>query len=163
VAANLNTHPERPSIRADRRQIRIIELLPGTPQDEIRCASHIANLDDNPVYEALSYVWGDSRITKRIYVDGRPMEITVNLESALRHIRKPAESRFLWIDAICINQNNNAEKTHQVHLMGDIYGNTEQCLLWLGDLRSLGIDKTNESLIELIHMFNSEQNEAQQP
>ncbi|KAK0616470.1 heterokaryon incompatibility protein-domain-containing protein [Immersiella caudata] len=39
---------------------------------------------------------------------------------------------YLWVDALCIDQNNLAEKSLQVGMMGSIYGSAERVLIWLG-------------------------------
>jgi len=54
------------------------------------------------LYEALSYAWGDSSITEPIVVNEQKLQVTTNLEVALRHIRKPDETVTIWIDAVCI-------------------------------------------------------------
>lgn len=59
--------------------------------------------------------------------------MTVNLEAALKRLRYPDRDRHLWVDALCINQEDDVEKTHQVNLMQDIYSNSKEGLLWLGD------------------------------
>lgn len=69
-------------------QIRILTLNSGGVHDPIKCALHIVSLDDQPAYEALSYTWGDPGVTKIIQVDGTQVNVTSNLESALRHLRE---------------------------------------------------------------------------
>lgn len=104
----------------------------------------------------MSYVWGDPAITKSIHVGNHTFEVTINLESALRHIRKPTSSLVIWVDAICIDQSDNMEKKHQIHLMGDIYRNTQKCLVWLGDLVSLNLEESEIIAIpEIILMLSS--------
>ena len=44
----------------------------------------VAVLDQKPVYEALSYTWGDPDVTDTIRVDGVEVDVTVNLKDALR-------------------------------------------------------------------------------
>ncbi|KAJ4244781.1 hypothetical protein NW762_014358 [Fusarium torreyae] len=83
-------------------------------------------------YEALSYVWGPITGDRRVYCDGKLLNITPNCESALRYLRLRRKPRVLWIDALCINQNSNAEKSRQVPLMGDIYESASRVLIWLG-------------------------------
>ncbi|KAH7120400.1 heterokaryon incompatibility protein-domain-containing protein [Dactylonectria estremocensis] len=83
-------------------------------------------------YEALSYVWGPVSGDRRVYCDGKIIHITPNCESALRHLRLKRKQRTLWIDALCINQTSNAEKSRQVPLMGDIYELASRVLIWLG-------------------------------
>ncbi|KAF3003576.1 hypothetical protein E8E13_006533 [Curvularia kusanoi] len=60
------------------------------------------------------------------------MAVTQNLSLALQSLRTPHEDRILWIDAICIDQNNDKERGHQVRQMGSIYAKAEQVLIWLG-------------------------------
>jgi hypothetical protein len=75
------------------RDIRVVELLPGSGHETIRCSFHVASLDSHPVYEALSYVWGDPDITRLIIVNGIETQVTANLECALQHIRNPTEAK----------------------------------------------------------------------
>lgn len=115
------------------RQIRILRLLPGNRRDPILCTLEIACLGENPDYEALSYAWGDPNICLPILVNGRTVNVTTNLEAALRRLRRRCYDRYLWVDALCINQANEREKTHQVNLMADVYSQTSQALIWLGE------------------------------
>lgn len=84
-------------------------------------------------YSALSYVWGDSGETALIQLDNHDFRVTINLESALRHIRDATRSRKLWADAICINQLDNAEKSVQVKQMWEVYKTAHHTLIYLGD------------------------------
>ncbi|KAM0420948.1 hypothetical protein ACHAPT_011338, partial [Fusarium lateritium] len=114
-------------------QIRMLHLLPGNREDPIRCVLSTALLDDSPKYEALSYAWGDPLDCRPIEVDGKRKSITVNLYHALRRLRYPQDERRLWVDAVCINQDDHVEKSHQVSLMQKIYSSTEKAILWLGE------------------------------
>jgi hypothetical protein len=60
------------------------------------------------------------------------MAITENLCTALKHLRYPDRDRILWIDAICIDQENDKERGYQVQQMGSIYRKAEQVVVWLG-------------------------------
>jgi Heterokaryon incompatibility protein (HET) len=113
--------------------IRVVHLLPGQWDDEIRCELHTVSLDALPIYEALSYVWGNPKTTRTILLDSISFNVTDNLAAALRRLRKQTKKRVIWIDAICINQEDEREKTAQVKKMGIIYENCEQALLWLGE------------------------------
>ena len=115
------------------RQIRFLTLQPGRLYDEIVCNRYIVSLDQNPTYEALSYVWGDPSITQSIQVDGKPFDITLNLVAALRRLRYPNNNRRLWVDAICINQGDLDERSSQVAIMRRIYEQAERAILWVGD------------------------------
>ncbi|KAL8845985.1 MAG: hypothetical protein Q9221_008889 [Calogaya cf. arnoldii] len=92
-----------------------------------------SNSDDRPIYEALSYTWGEAGERGIIFVNGHPFSVTMNLCVALKYIRKAERTRTIWIDAICINQDSTLEKTHQVRLMRDIYRGASKVLVWLGE------------------------------
>ncbi|KAF2493461.1 HET-domain-containing protein [Lophium mytilinum] len=115
------------------RQIRLVHLLPGTKDDPIKCILQLVSLDDKPVYQTLSYVWGDKDITANIQLDAKPFAVTTNLHAALRRLRQKSEARIIWIDALSIDQSSPDERTHQVGLMGTIYEQCEEVLMWLGD------------------------------
>jgi hypothetical protein len=83
--------------------IRLLRLLPGQAAEPIRCTLHVVSLDASPRYEALSYVWGDAAKTRDIILDGQRYDVTINLEAALRGLRRSSKPRQLWADAICIN------------------------------------------------------------
>ncbi|KIN08291.1 hypothetical protein OIDMADRAFT_98373, partial [Oidiodendron maius Zn] len=84
-------------------------------------------------YEALSYVWGSLKNPKNaIMSDGSSISITNNLDIALRHLRYTTEDRQLWVDSLCINQEDIKEKNSQIPLMGSIYRLANRVLAWLG-------------------------------
>lgn len=134
--ATLQYTPLNPS----KKQIRLLTLLPGEWDERIRCELYVASLQDQPKYEALSYTWGPQVDLVDIYVNDTPFPATPNLYAALRRLRDQIrtardnrDSRTLWIDAICMNQQDTEEKTQQVLLMGEIYSQTANGLLWLGE------------------------------
>ncbi|KAK3393511.1 heterokaryon incompatibility protein-domain-containing protein [Podospora didyma] len=119
---------------------RLIELQPA-----VRCNApivgkiHIYDLQkDVPPYEALSYTWGASSFphTLRIQDDasagGGIVPITQNLLDALLRFRSPVKTRLLWVDAVCINQKDDAEKSTHIPLMTEIYRGAAKVLVWLG-------------------------------
>lgn len=112
--------------------IRLLQIHPGSPADPLSVSLQTCCLKDEPAYEALSYVWGDPRVTKQIICDGVPANITVNLFSALVCFRLPDKPRTLWADAICINQQDLDERASQVQIMHLVYRNCRTCLVWLG-------------------------------
>lgn len=112
--------------------IRVLILQPGEDGEMVRCSLKEMDLDSKPQYEALSYCWGESSDGRVILCQGLRMTVTENLYSALIRLRKIEGSRSLWVDAICINQEDTDERTQQVQLMGQIYRQCEQCLVWLG-------------------------------
>lgn len=116
------------------RTIRLLDLSPGQPDDPIKFCLRHASLDDDPYYDALSYAWGDPTDTREVSINGFPANVTVSLFTALRQFRypDPGQTRTLWADAVCINQQDIAEKTVQVQLMAQIYKKAALVLVWLG-------------------------------
>jgi hypothetical protein len=90
------------------------------------------------------FVAYDFRISRREQQAGeRPLnfetlEVTTNLELALRYLRRENHARTLWIDALCINQKDKAEKTIQIQRMQWIYANASPVVVWLGGYHGLG-------------------------
>ncbi|KAH8704304.1 heterokaryon incompatibility protein-domain-containing protein, partial [Phaeosphaeriaceae sp. PMI808] len=119
---------------SDTRQkpIRLLELLPSRTAATIQCRLIHTFLIDQPFYEALSYCWGDESNQVTIQCDTRAITVTQNLYAALVRLRKKQKIRTLWVDAICINQKDNSERTQQVRQMTDVYRYADQTLVWLG-------------------------------
>jgi hypothetical protein len=138
-------------LRPERQEIRLMFLEAGQPKDEIIASLMVTSLRWAPEYwtpefEALSYVWGDPLITRPIKLNGQPYQVTENLEAALRRLRHDDRVRIMWIDAICINQQNPREQEHQIGLMRDIFGGCAQCIVWLGEE-----DHETEKVLESLH------------
>jgi Heterokaryon incompatibility protein (HET) len=117
--------------------IRLVELLPSQKNDSITnttisCRLRPVSFHDCPAYEALSYHWGDPNLTLSITLDGKSFQVTKNLAEALQCLTPTEESRFLWIDAICINQTDDSERSQQVQSMAKIYEDAKCVLVWLG-------------------------------
>ena len=89
--------------------------------------------DDDLCYEALSYTWGSTEDRAYILCNGHRKAVTPNLEGALRQLRQPVEPRFIWVDALSINQDDARERGHQVRLMRSIYKRASRVLVWLGE------------------------------
>jgi hypothetical protein len=114
-------------------EIRLLTLrAANSTHATIECGLHCAFLDDKPEYTAISYVWGDPSITENIVVEGCVLPVTVNLASALRHLRTVFGQITLWADAICINQDDNSERTHQIQHMRSIYRQAMKVMSFLG-------------------------------
>ena len=121
------------------QQIRLLTLLPDKLNAPIRVRLHttILNKNDVPAYEALSYTWGSPDGPINIVVDisresDQFLPVTQNLECALQHLRYVDKPRPLWIDAICVNQQDLPERSKQVARMADIYSLAKKVLVWLG-------------------------------
>lgn len=118
--------------------IQLLDLLPhnGNEDAPIKCETRKVLLEDEPEYEALSYVWGDPAALGVVLVDvgGGSVPVTGNLHCALRRLRLADKTRTLWIDQLCIDQQNTIEKAHQVRLMREIYSSCRTCILWMGEV-----------------------------
>lgn len=130
--------------------IRLLNLHPGSFPDNIlvTLSSKRFSRNDPPHYEALSYVWGTEEDPRSIQVVASPsgtfsssasdlviqgtLPITQNLDCVLRHLRYVDKTRVMWVDAICIDQLNHAEKGPQVGMMGDVYRLATSVIVWLG-------------------------------
>ena len=115
------------------QEVRVLYLRPGHDNDEICVRLDRMRLANAFPYEALSYVWGTELSPKPALVNNvHYLAITQNLDCALRHLRLPTRSRVLWIDALCINQQDVQERSRQVQIMDHIYSSAHQVIIWLG-------------------------------
>ena len=96
---------------------------------------HTYSRSSAPDYDAVTYTWGDDRAMTRISCNASPLDIRTNLFKALPYLdqSRPLPHRPLWIDAICLNQEDDVEKSTQVPLMGKVYENAARTLVWLGE------------------------------
>lgn len=119
------------------QEIRLCILLPGQATDDIALDIVHVNIhddtDDYPPYEALSYAWatqdGDSSLSQKANCYSGVIPITKACESALRNLRMSKRKRYVWIDAICIDQSNILERNHQVGFMGTIFAKASQVVV----------------------------------
>lgn len=118
--------------------IRLLHLQParvkGTNKEEIRCFLEHTTLSAKHGYEALSYCWEPVTPKQSIICNGKMLSIGSNLFHALEELRFAAGkgSRLLWVDAICINQSDEEERSQQVQHMRLIYSKAKQTIIWLG-------------------------------
>lgn len=137
-------------LERDIQEIRLLVLESGSFEDPVSCILKHISLHDSHQhvpYEALSYCWGNSSDRTTILVRHQPrdledpevlvQEVTVtrNVHSALKHLRSRVRgtNRFLWIDAICVNQENLPERAFQVSIMSNIYSEASSVVIWLGE------------------------------
>jgi hypothetical protein len=142
-------------------EIRVLELHPGETGAPLQGNLHIVSIDfthpyhkidkttvnyrretnhalslatGRPLwYTALSYVWGVPVFDQTIHFGNNSIAITSSLASALHHLRSNQDSRFFWVDQVCIDQPNTREKEQQIPLMGLIYTHATNTIIWLGD------------------------------
>lgn len=146
-------------------QIRVLSLLPA-PEFEhtIHCELSIVaapiesaywddKTDDHALgdYEAVSYAWGNTALTRSVFVRGKRLKVTQSLEVALRYLRYTHRERLLWMDAICIDQSHDEEKSQQVRILRRIFGRARQVLVWLGP----GDDETDYAMRQIGLIFDA--------
>lgn len=127
-------------------KIRLLYLLPSShilsnlvssnlekEHHLVQCELRSTTLDSAPPYTALSYTWGTPSNQSTIILNGRPAQVTANSEIALRQLQKGLRNRkALWIDALCINQQDDDEKSEQVRHLRHIFSRAEAVVAWLG-------------------------------
>ncbi|KAI1115259.1 heterokaryon incompatibility protein-domain-containing protein [Nemania sp. NC0429] len=136
--------PAYPYRRLIDDDIRLLNILPG--HGVLECSLHQMPLAEEQAFRALSYVWGAQRGMEEILLEGRPFKVTKSLYEVLRQLREdqPGPPReigyqkdYLWIDAICLNQQDVDEKSRQVPRMMEIYEAASVVLIWLGPNRPM--------------------------
>lgn len=126
-------------LNPDGQEIRLLRLRPELSKDGlIQCDIAPVDLAAAPEYQALSYEWGPPKQIRRVSIAGRVLIIRENLWLFLDMFRSTvANNTLLWIDQICIDQQNLSERGHQVKLMGEIYTKAFRAVVWLGP--SIGV------------------------
>lgn len=138
--------------------IRLIRLMPHRDKTlPIRC-----DLFDYPLqrlmesthhlYDALSYVWGSGEKTHEISIRNCSLRVTANVHTALLRLRDRSFERIVWVDAICINQEDREERKQQVQSMAMIYSMASRVIVWLGEADAY----SDDALVE-IHKAADEQ------
>ncbi|KAF2769619.1 HET-domain-containing protein, partial [Teratosphaeria nubilosa] len=124
-------------------QIRVLRIEPGVAESPLHCRLEVINLlpDEEEApdsaarrsYEAISYCWGSGEIRETIFLnDQAGFKLSMHLLNALYRLRRPLDTRYVWIDAICINQSDDAERSSQVDQMYQIFGQARHVIIWLG-------------------------------
>ena len=136
---------------------RLLVIEPGGLNDEISCTLFHTAFQRKPQYRALSYPWGNNNMTHSVRIRNEVLPVTANLHMALKRFRLPDQQLTLWIDAICINQQNEREREQQVQVMRQIYSNAESVIIWLGDAFA-----NIEEAFNFIHRFEVRQTGTQE-
>ncbi|KAF2790277.1 HET-domain-containing protein [Melanomma pulvis-pyrius CBS 109.77] len=139
---NRTTHWSHPDQEFDRRLYHSDAVLNPYPGFE-------------PVFEALSYCWGNEEATSRLYVmphdpASKPssLHLRPNLDTALKSLRQTQSERILWVDALSINQEDMDERSHQVKKMANIYSLAYRVVVWLGPAAADGSSRQALALLE---------------
>lgn len=123
----------------DQAYIRLIVLQPDPePDAPVRClliTRTLATFEEDIIesYVALSYVWGDANDTRAVDVEGCRVNVTASLDCALRYLRHSHIQRYIWADALCINQADVVERNRQVAIMTNIYSAARHTVIFLGE------------------------------
>ncbi|KAH7402370.1 heterokaryon incompatibility protein-domain-containing protein [Phaeosphaeria sp. MPI-PUGE-AT-0046c] len=140
-----NRHRHYGNVPTDRDQRSVGNKYSGISErsngDEYSHGDKVVNDESNyqnPLYEALSYVWGHQDPHGILHIVGNNsgiLAIGPNLCDAIKRLRpEPGhKARILWVDQICINQRNLEERGAQVQRMRDIYKSARKVLIWLGE------------------------------
>jgi hypothetical protein len=151
MAAVIQPYPRKP-LDSGGRSIRVLRLLSADDRSaDIECQIEHVDLNEDPFYEALSYTWGDANDRREIQIDGHRVSVSANLEVALRSLRHEhhvGPSRVLWVDALCINQDDLTEKATQIRMMYEIYASAATVLAWTGEA-SDDVNKAFEAAVAL--------------
>ena len=111
--------------------IPLLQIKPGV-SEEVQCSLSTFSLNHAPQYEALSYVGGPLDPPDHVLCNDKRLQIRPNLGLALRRIRRIDKSRYIWVDALCINQRDDDELAQLVTRMRDVYSGATKVLIWLG-------------------------------
>jgi hypothetical protein len=126
-------HENHRTVSDKSRRIRLLIIHPGSSDSEMVCSWAWFDLDSSNLhYTALSYVWGSSERCCSIKVNGKPANVTKSAAEALEMLRSTWTAKVVWIDAICIDQDNNTDKARQIPYMADIYRKAANVVIWLG-------------------------------
>ncbi|KAL1877413.1 hypothetical protein Daus18300_002397 [Diaporthe australafricana] len=137
-----------------RREVRLLEVSRPAQSDgqESTVAARLvqAALDDNPTYLAISYAWGEASVAG-YFCDPDGIETRLGYSKVTLEIVStlvaPGSTLYLWIDSVCINQEDNDERASQVAIMGDIYRQAQQVVIFLGTA-----DETTTHAMDLLQL-----------
>ncbi|KAF2852009.1 hypothetical protein T440DRAFT_353483, partial [Plenodomus tracheiphilus IPT5] len=111
-------------------QIRLVKLYRDPNEDvedsssslrKLSCSMKVSDLGAAPPYAVLSYTWGNALPVRTIRMDGKELEIRQNLHDFLKAFcNDQANTHYLWIDQLCVDQQSNIERNHQVRMMSQI-------------------------------------------
>jgi hypothetical protein len=142
-----------PLIRVN--EIRLLELMPRSQEDPavVNCQLHHYQLQGIPPYICLSYTWGKgAKDSHSICIAGQRFSTSRKVyEMLLDASTWEPLPLLLWVDAICINQDDTEEKTRQVCMMRSIFTWASLVMVWLGDANdsALAVEVMNDACITL--------------
>lgn len=141
----------------DARSIRVV-VLSAAPNASHELNGRFETLSlDRPSkkFKALSYTW-NGPLSRNLAVEGKSLLITPNCEAALRRLRSTKNELTIWIDAVCINQDDMSERSQQVTMMREIYEKAAGVCVWLGPDASSEVEAVMEELHSRWYNFSCE-------
>jgi hypothetical protein len=142
-------------LRFDRREIRLLRFSPDSENEDIMSLKlEIFPLDEAPGFTALSYAWGSPDHRTTVRCNGRTVLITESLYNALVRGLQWNQRLYFWADGICINQKDNAERSAQVKLMGEIYTRATRTAAYLGEPNDSLNGTAEHSAFALMNMLS---------
>ena len=146
----LTRYQYRPLTQAN--EIRLLRLHPcssrlTTVDNNVmpRCELVHTTLDADPIYAAISYAWGKLDEYSPVLInEGDCLTVTHSLFEALCWVSSDKTLDF-WVDQLCINQYDLAERNQQVQMIGEIFGKAVMTFVWLGQA-----DESSQSAFRLI-------------
>lgn len=124
-------HEPLPDPKTCIRLLKILSIV-ETRQISTHCELTAWPFSDAPKYKAISYTWGAVTPIFPILLNGRRMDVRSNCVHTLQQASQHDDGGYIWVDAICINQSDNDEKSAQVAKMGEIYETAVQVLACVG-------------------------------
>lgn len=122
-----------PPLQDPSKHIRLLQVEPAGFDDAIYCTIAVHSIDDAPKYNVISYTWGSETPQNEIFVGGSRYAVRENCHYALQQARNFQAPSRIWVDSVCIDQNNLHEKSAQVGIMGDIYAQAATVLVCIGE------------------------------
>lgn len=115
--------------------IRLVNILSGGWDEDIICEIVEISLGTIMPYRALSYAWrlDQNEPDATILCNGVDVEISANLFHALRQLRNVQVPVVIWVDFLCMNQQDIVERSLQVAMMREIYEKSREVVIWLGE------------------------------
>jgi hypothetical protein len=130
--------------------LRLIIVMAGEDSAPLMCTLIHEDLASQPLpmYETISYCWGNASVRDILVLNDTPISVPASAAAALRRIRLADSARTVWLDAVCINQNDISERNQQVAMMGDIYRGGSCNLIYLGEY---DINETMTGIKTILH------------
>lgn len=153
MAESLTNNVYQPLGSAD--AVRLLKFTDGVGP-VLRASLVEVSLNDPHLvpFMTVSYTWGNAYSDQRLILNGYPVPILQSVAPLLHmltsNLSPDFDSRhdYLWVDSICIDQANLAERASQVKLMRRVYRQASQTLVWLGE-QSEDTDRAIDFLVTL--------------